>query len=565
MKTLHITVAGKGKRSLTQKNYLASGGEASVYKSGQTVYKVYHDQTKICPPDKIKELDAITASNVLKPRDLIYDNKTGKPIGFTMPYIPNTHPLCKLFTKSFRQTNKISNQRIIEIVKRIQETIISIHKAKCLVVDLNELNMLVDDLFKIVYFIDVDSFQTPSFKATAIMDSIRDRLVKNQQFTELSDWFSFAVISFQLYIGIHPYKGIHPDYKPNEWLVRMDNGISVFDPKVTLPKICNNLSVIPKKHLDWFKNIFVKNDRSVPPFPDGVIIAVPDIQIRKVTSYAGDFIIELQSTYNEDIITVFPLLNNIYVVTEKRVYKDMVPLPINIEEASKVYFCSSDNGDIIVGKQLNQLVEFETISGQPIGSIRSSKMMLKNNCIYTICNEQLVANLFVTPNVKTVHTVKPVCNISEQNSKFFDGIIFQDLLGKCYVTIPYEKTKCIIFPIPELDKYRILEAKCDQYVIIVIGEHKGKYDRFIIHLNKPGDKQYCVFQKDENISYEAVNFIMLERGVCIVGSNVKSQIFVSGVKKDLVNPPFNADTKLFTKNNVVHYIENDKIYTVRMK
>lgn len=57
-------------------------------------------------------------------------------------------------------------------------------------VDLNELNVLVGSSFVEPFMIETDSYQTPSYRATAIMDSIRDRLVPTGQFALLTDWFS---------------------------------------------------------------------------------------------------------------------------------------------------------------------------------------------------------------------------------------------------------------------------------------------------------------------------------------------------------------------------------------
>ena len=90
-----------------------------------------------------------------------------------MPFLNDSDPICKLFTKSFKTTNNIQNSDVIEIVKHMQKTISNIHSANCLVVDLNELNVMVDISKCYSYFIDVDSYQTKSFKATAIMEAIR--------------------------------------------------------------------------------------------------------------------------------------------------------------------------------------------------------------------------------------------------------------------------------------------------------------------------------------------------------------------------------------------------------
>ena len=168
---LNLIVENEGKVTLTDREYLTSGGEAQVFVKNDTAYKIYHDASKMIPLPKMMELQALTASNVLRPNNTIRDGN--KAVGYTMKYIKGTHPMCKLFTMNFRQDNKITEDDIVKMVKEIQITIDQIHKEGCLIVDLNELNLLASGDFVIPYFIDVDSYQTKSYKPTAIMESCR--------------------------------------------------------------------------------------------------------------------------------------------------------------------------------------------------------------------------------------------------------------------------------------------------------------------------------------------------------------------------------------------------------
>ena len=68
-------------------------------------------------------------------------------------------------------------------------------------------NFLIDRDMQHVLFIDVDSYQTAGFPATAIMDSIRDR--HSSTYSAGTDWFSFAILAFQMFVGVHPYRGKH--------------------------------------------------------------------------------------------------------------------------------------------------------------------------------------------------------------------------------------------------------------------------------------------------------------------------------------------------------------------
>lgn len=168
-----------GTFTITDKYYKAAGGEASIYVNGGKAFKLYHDPTKTPPAKKMQELSMIFNRQVVVPQDLIFDASSGDPLGFVADYIDNVEPLLKFFTKTFKIDNNIDPQMIAALVKQMQLITNDIHAAKCLIVDFNELNVLVNLAPTVLtpYFIDVDSYATPSFRASAIMDSVRDRRV----------------------------------------------------------------------------------------------------------------------------------------------------------------------------------------------------------------------------------------------------------------------------------------------------------------------------------------------------------------------------------------------------
>jgi len=131
-------IEGLGTVSVTDTDYLCSGGEGQIYIKDNQVLKIYHDTKDMIPLDKIKELEKIKAQNVLKPERVIYEGST--PVGYTMTFIKNTHSLCKLFTKAFKMRNGLSNEDITNLVSIGQDTMEDVHRANCLIVDFNEMN-----------------------------------------------------------------------------------------------------------------------------------------------------------------------------------------------------------------------------------------------------------------------------------------------------------------------------------------------------------------------------------------------------------------------------------------
>jgi DNA-binding helix-hairpin-helix protein with protein kinase domain len=179
-------VQGKGPVRLGKTEFKAQGGEGSVYVKGLSAYKIYADPSRCIAQAKIDELSVLTKPNIIRPLELILDEKN-RPVGYSMRYAGKTHSLCQLFPKAFRQRNNLTPELMLRLVRELQTGVAHIHSTGILIVDLNEMNFLVSLDFSELFFIDVDSYQTPSFPATVLMESVRDRHAKS--FTTDSDWF----------------------------------------------------------------------------------------------------------------------------------------------------------------------------------------------------------------------------------------------------------------------------------------------------------------------------------------------------------------------------------------
>jgi hypothetical protein len=201
---MKVFVKGTNKPiELTNADFLAQGGEGKIYVKGNKVFKICESLSKMIPEGKFTELSVLSDQHIIKPEEILVDAKD-KNIGYTMKFIKDSYTLCQIFAKAFRLRNKIKHDAV-DLVQQMQKTIQHIHSHDILLVDGNEFNFLLDDKFKEVYFIDVNSYQTPHYPAMAIMDSIRDRHANNK-FSKVTDWFSFAIVSFQMFIGIQSFR-----------------------------------------------------------------------------------------------------------------------------------------------------------------------------------------------------------------------------------------------------------------------------------------------------------------------------------------------------------------------
>jgi len=576
---VHINIKGKGSETLQKSTYLAAGGQGTVLQKGGTAYKIYHDPTKMIPVNKIEELLVLKAlPNVLGPQDILLDGKGNTPIGFTMRYIQDTEFLCRLFSRNYRNDNSITPQMIVELIKNMQKTLIAIHKEGLLVVDFNEMNFLTDkDKYVTPYFIDVDSYQTPKHRATAIMESIRDRSIKNNQWTQGSDWFSFGVVAFQLYIGIHPYKGSHPSYAAKDWTKRMDDGISVFNKAVNLPGSCQPWDVIPKPHYEWFKRVFEDKERSAPPFADqiGAVGTTQPIYV----SGNQQFDITLSKDFRQIVRAVYFFNGLRYVLTDSSVWDGTREVKLTHKYkraslASSTIFSGGVGLPVLVVQE-GHVTLFKDLKENTIGQIKSPDVMEYQGRIYTCSNGELIENTFYyTPAYlnngsqvpdKYLHTPRMVCNIFESAAKFYKGVIVQDILGTCWLAIPYAAGKCANINVKELNGTRVVESRQEGGICIIVTEKGGRYDRYVLCFD-PKFQSYTV-RKEEDVDFDNINFTTMPNGVCIsVLGDSKVEIFKDNSKvKQVGNPPFNSSMKLYNDGVVVYFVSHDKLHTVKMK
>ena len=552
----------KGIVTLTDQNYKASGGFGSVFCLNDIAYKIYHDPNNMIPEAKIHELSELVHDEILSPIEPIYDIKNRNPIGFTMKYVDGVEYLCQIFTKTFREDKHLSPTDIADLVLKMQKTLQYIHQKGFLVVDYNEMNFLLSGDFKTVFHIDVDAWKTKSFPADALMDSVRDRQVKKGQFTEYSDWFSWAIVTFQMYIGIHPYKGRHINFLPKEWVKRMDQNISVFDPGAKpLPDICQNYSVIPKKHFEWYKAVFKDGERSIPPLPDGIVIVAA---IGKVISDKGDFTIREIFEVNESIQNIFFLNNNRYVMTSKGIYdnnKDKIVAFNKPLKSILIGMCEVFGENPLVVYLKNLKAEFFDLNNRSLSSIKAEDMMGYNGLIYTINNGKLIENFFEKFG-KIIHQTKVACTIS-RSYKVFRGVVIQDDFTKIRLAIPFEKGKCINKYIKELDGHRIIDARYDKGICIIISEQQGKYLKYTICFDK-NHYNYDIKQEDM-IDYYPVNFIVLPNKICLSVSDDKLSLFKdNSASREFTDIPFDISMRLYHDNMQVLFVDDKKLYSIAM-
>lgn len=255
---------------IEEKNILGKGGEGIVAKlPGGVACKVYHAQNiSSYRAKKLEKMVGITGwpSNILAPQKLVFKKRDDKAaVGFTMPIAKGENELYALGNRKTRKNISFTAVDIFKICLDAKKTLDTIHDMGVVVGDLNDLGIFYTKDFKTIW-IDVDSFQISGFPCVAASEIFLDPNLYGKDFDDgkayfstHTDYYAFAVILFKLLFIVHPYGGIHKQYK--DIIKRASASVSIMDSSVRYPKQALPLEMVSDDLLSVFDKYFTKRER----------------------------------------------------------------------------------------------------------------------------------------------------------------------------------------------------------------------------------------------------------------------------------------------------------------
>jgi hypothetical protein len=547
--------------TFSDRDFKCKGGEANLYIKNGIAYKVCHNPSIMIPEAKIKELQSLDSPLIVKPIDFIFDDKT--LIGFTMQALDSDCvPMVKLFTNTFRDNNGVTNDHIIQLTETIKNETHNIHNKGILIVDGNELNYMIKNDWVTPYFIDVNCWQTKNFPATAIMPSIRDYATKG--FSILTDWFSFAIVSFQLFIGIHPFSGNAPGFKKKDKPGRIKANVSVLNPKVVVPDNARDFALIPSSYMDWYFKLFEKGERIPPPALPG---STGKTQVKVIlVQSTNNFEISEIKEFTEKILYFGNFFGNTIVKTKKKIFINKTDY--SISDSVEILYVMPEMIPIFVKIEDNH-VKFKSLDSNYTISdinIKCKQQMITENVLFLKNDEKLIEMTFEVFGKKIIPAPKKVWSVEFQSSEMFSGVITQSILGKAFLVFPSDG-KCKYLKTPELDNYKIIEAKYSNGVCVIVGHQEGKYDKLILKIDS--NLKYVV-RVIEDIDYLPINFVVLDNGVCIsINEDNSVEIFLNRIDKDDVkrieDPEIKSTMKLAKDGIKALFFKGNKLFSITTK
>ncbi len=572
--TLQVELEGRGPLTLRSSNYVATGGEGSVYRASDTMIKLYSDAQKMRRDgmaDKIRLLSGIKHPYIVAPKGLVISDR-GDPIGFYMPFADG-EPLPRVFTSAFWQRESFTSSHALILVDRMRDTIRAAHDHRAIMVDANELNWLAFLKGKggpEPRAIDVDSWAVGKWKATVIMPSIRD--LHAHTFDERTDWFAFGVVSFQILTGIHPYRGTLDGYKAGDLEARMRANASVFRKGVSLNRAVRDFSSIPPSLLEWYRATFENGERSTPPsaFDKGVgAIARPAMVRRVVTSAGGALVYDkLFERAGDAVVRVFPcgvvLLasGTLVEVSSKKEIATRVSTEAEVVRTMDgwliAYPTSGGHDFVFVDRRSREA------SALPY-QLRGIRLFRYENRLFLVTEGELVELVMRTVGKPILASGKRTPILRPHATNWFDGVGVQKAFDATFLVLPFGESALRTVRIRELDGLTPITGRAGNRFVTVIGADKnGTYHRC--------DLTFASDYGTYTASLEAVdgpdlNVALLPKGV---GASIQDDgeltIFVptSGVIRPVKDKDIATDMTLAHMDDTVVYVRDGALWSVKL-
>jgi hypothetical protein len=489
--------------------FVAAGGEGDVYAIGDRGFKLAHDPARACPPAKLAELARIADSDVLAPRGSLHRGSRGgrTVIGHELPFVADAFTACELVPVAFRRRHGLDPTVIPALVAALRQRVAAVHAAGCLVVDLSEANVLVPQAFRTACLIDVDSFQTPSFPATAIVPAVRDPSRPGGVFDQGSDWFSFAVVAFSLFVGIHPYRGKHPRVTGLE--ARMKAGLSVFDPAVTVPRACLPVGSIPEPWRSWLRAVLQHGARTTPPVPTGGALALGAEAHPRALS-ASLRMIELAQLPTE-VRGLHEAHGRLVIHAGDRV---IVNGAERLRCGHALALGSSPSGRPVaawVEDGMLRLHDLEAGSPIPCQAVARAVTSVRG-MLFAACAEEVVRVELVEVGERMLAGLRRAVMVAPRSSRLWRGCVIQQLLGATTVSLLSETGAAEQRRVPELDGHTVIDAVHERGVLVAVVAKGGAHERLVIRF-WPRAGHHVLRRAD--LPAHAAQVVVLDTGVCV--------------------------------------------------
>lgn len=489
--------------------FVAGGGEGNVYAIGDRGFKLAHDPARACPPAKIAELGRIGDPHVLAPRGALHQRRrlARTHVGHELPFVADTFTACELVPLAFRRRHGLAPTVVPTLVAALRERVAAVHAAGCLVVDLNEANVLVSHDFTAAWLIDADSFQTPSFPATAIVPAVRDPTRPLGDFDVTTDWFSFAVVAFSLLVGIHPYRGKHP--RVLGLAERMRAGISVFDPAVRVPRACLPVSSIPEPWRGWLCAVLQHGERTAAPVAGGGALLLHAHGAPRALA-ASLRMLEV-ARVPTDVRGLAQAHGRLVIHAGDRVYVDGEERGRSTEAVSIGF--SPRGRPVAAWIEAGRLRLHDLDAGVPLPCQAAARAVTSvRGTLYALGGDQVMRVELLEVGDRLLAGMRPTVRVASQSSRLWRGCVVQQLLGATTVSLLTQHGAAEQRRVPELDGLTLVDVVHERGALVAVAAVGDGYQRLVLRFGPHGGHE---LRRDVDLPAHAAQLVVLDTGVCV--------------------------------------------------
>jgi hypothetical protein len=159
-------------------------------------------------------------------------------------------------------------------------------------------------------------------------------------------------------------------------------------------------------------------------------------------------------------------------------------------------------------------------------------------------------------------------NVLEHATKLYDGVVVQNLLGATYVSVFPSHGASLQFRVPELDRAKIVDAKYDGGVLMVLAARKGTYDRYIFRVNDESEYDVRVVK---DVTPSGLNFITLEGPSFCICLTEESKLELFSAKKGsasirvVEDKALHGGMRLYKSGGKVVFTTGTKLYSLSLR
>lgn len=569
-----VTLEGKGPVTLRPSDHIATGGEGSIYRVGDMAVKIYLDperQRAVGMPEKIKLLAGLQHPTIVAPKGLVL-TPTGDPIGHYLPFITDGTALSLVFTNEFWTKNGFDAARASKLVASMREAVDYAHQRPAQLVDANELNwfaLLATDTARVI---DVDSWAIGKWPASVIMPSIRDW--NSSTFDDASDWFAWAIVTFQIYTGLHPYKGTLAGFDRGDLVGRMKARASVFSSGVRLNRAVRDFaSHIPAALLKWYEVAFQQAERSAPPSPyDSAVSTAPAARTARVVVSTGGTLVYEKLLAVDPIIRVFSCG---IAQTNHNVLVELATRKAIAQGARASAIIRVENGWLVgdIGYATPETptrfryAPSSTGSEENLGLLLSARQLFTaGSRMFAVTEHGLVEIKFSLFGQKPVASVGQTWGIMVNSTRWFDGFGVMDAMGATFLILPFGAASVAQTRVRELDGLRVVAGKAGaRFVSLIVLDAAGQYQKIELTF----DREYGTYSLWTGpADSPELNLAILPKGVCAtILKDGELTVFVptTGLIRKVEDKQISTDMALTNWNDTVVFIANGEVWSLKLK